>query len=164
MGENNKVSLAKSKMIIGSVVLIIGFLSPLLIPLVTATTWSVGLKTTVSGLLAFGVPEVFMLLGVAVMGKPGYEMLKKRVLNKIKYLAPDEVSLTRHRIGLILFFTPIAFGIFYPYLEALYDSIQKMPIWVYVMGDLIFLSSFIVLGGNFWDKLKGLFVHGGKAI
>lgn len=164
MGENSNSGLTRSKITMGAIVMVIGFLSPLLIPLVTATSWSIGLKTTVTGLLAFGVPEVFMLFGVAIMGKPGYEMLKKGVLKKITYLAPDEVSLTRHRIGLFLFCTPVILGILHPYLEAIFDSIQKMPLWVHVVGDLIFLSSFFVLGGNFWEKLKSLFVHGSRAV
>ncbi len=162
MGGNNDSRLAKSKMVMGTMVMILGFLSPLLIPMVASTSWSMGLKTTVTGLLAFGVPEVFMLLGVAIMGKPGYEMLKKSVLKKIKYLAPDEVSLSRHRVGLFLFCVPVLFGILYPYMEVFFDSLQKVPIWVHITGDLVFLSSFFVLGGNFWDKLKGLFVYDGK--
>lgn len=26
--------------------------------------------------------------------------------------------------------------------------------------DLIFLTSFFILGGDFWDKIRALFVHG----
>jgi hypothetical protein len=32
-----------------------------------------------------------------------------------------------------------------------------------VACDLMFVSSLFVLGGEFWDKLRALFVHGAKA-
>jgi hypothetical protein len=32
-----------------------------------------------------------------------------------------------------------------------------------VASDLMFVSSLFVLGGEFWDKLRALFVHGAKA-
>jgi len=30
---------------------------------------------------------------------------------------------------------------------------------VSVIGDLMFLASLFVLGGDFWDKVRALFVH-----
>jgi hypothetical protein len=32
-----------------------------------------------------------------------------------------------------------------------------------VAGDLMFIATLFVLGGDFWDKLRALFVHGAKA-
>ena len=59
-------------------ILAIGFLSPLLIPFVARTDWSIGLKSTISEFLAFGIPEVFMLIAVAIMGKQGYEFTQEK--------------------------------------------------------------------------------------
>jgi hypothetical protein len=36
-------------------------------------------------------------------------------------------------------------------------------IWA-VTGDVVFVASFFVLGGEFWDKLRSLFVHGARAV
>jgi len=36
-------------------------------------------------------------------------------------------------------------------------------IWA-VSGDAIFVASFFVLGGEFWDKLRALFVHGARTV
>ncbi len=33
-----------------------------------------------------------------------------------------------------------------------------------IVGDLLLLTSLFVLGGDFWDKLRSLFVHGSKAM
>ena len=159
----SKPRITNSRIIFGTLILIVGFLSPLLIPFVTATDWSVGLKSTVSGLLAFGIPEIFMLLAVAVMGKQGYEFIKEKALRFLKRFAPsDKVSLTRYRIGLVMFSIPIIIGITQPYLGVYFPFFKEFPIWWYIISDLLFVSSFFVLGGNFWEKLSGLFKHSVK--
>jgi len=33
-----------------------------------------------------------------------------------------------------------------------------------VVGDTFFLTSFFVLGGKFWDKVKALFVYEARAV
>jgi hypothetical protein len=138
-------------------------MSPLLIPLVTRTSWSVGFKTTVSGLLAFGIPEVFMLIAIAVMGKQGYEFIKGKAFKYLKRFAPaDTVSQTRYRIGLIMFSLPLLMGWLQPYLGHYFTFLNQLPVWQYVIGDIIFFASFFVLGGDFWDKFSGLFKHKGK--
>jgi hypothetical protein len=155
-----KPATSNGRLILGASILVIGFLSPLLIPLVTKTAWSIGLKTTISGLLAFGIPEIFMLIAVAVMGKAGYEYIKGIALKYLKRFAPaDKVSLTRYRIGILMFTTPLLYGWLQPYLGHYFPVLNDLPLWQYIIGDTIFISSFFVLGGNFWDKLSGLFKY-----
>jgi len=156
----NEIQIPRGRLIFGVTILVMGFMSPLLIPLVTGTNWSVGVKTTVSGLLALGIPEVFMLIAIAVMGKQGYEFIKEKVFRYIKRFAPaDEVSLTRYRIGLIMFSLPLLFGWLQPYLGHYFTFLSNLPVWQYIAGDIIFFASFFVLGGDFWDKFSGLFNH-----
>jgi len=161
----NKPGTKNSRIIFGTFIFVIGFMSPLLIPFVTRTDWSVGLKSTLSGMLAFGIPEIFILLAVAVMGKQGYEFIKEKALRLLKRFAPsDEVSLTRYRIGLIMFTIPIIIGIVQPYLGSYFPFFKEIPLWWFIISDILFISSFFVLGGNFWDKLSGLFRHSVKII
>ncbi len=148
----------KNKLILGAIIFISGFASPLLIPLVTKTSWSIAIKTAVSGLLAFGIPEIFMIVAVAIMGKPGYEFLKGKVFGLLKKIAPpDSVSFTRYRIGLVMFILPLLAGWFQPYLGHFIPSLKQLPVWFFIIGDTIFVISFFVLGGDFWDKFSGLF-------
>ena len=161
----NQAEISKPRLILGGVILVVGFMSPLLIPLVTATDWSIGIKTTFSGLLAFGIPEVFMLIAVAVLGKQGYEFLKAKALRYLKQFAPsDSVSLVRYRIGLIMFSFSLLVGWVQPYLGHYFSFLTELPLWSYILGDIIFISSFFVLGGDFWDKLSGLFKHSVKVV
>ena len=152
--------ISKSRFYLGGIIFIVGLCSPLLIPLVTISDLSLTWKASLTGLLALGIPEIFMVLAIAVMGKAGYEVLKSKLAVVFKSMAPaDEVSLTRYRIGLILFCLPLLLGWILPYLGHFIPSFNNLGIWIYLAGDSIFLISFFVLGGNFWEKFSGLFRH-----
>lgn len=156
----NHVESSKSRLIIGATVLVIGFMSPLLIPFIVASDLSDTHIKIISALLAFGIPELFMIIAVAIMGKQGYEFIKEKVFKYLKRFAPsDSVSLTRHRIGLIFFCTPLIIGVLQPYLSQYFIIFKSAPIWTTIILDLLFISSLFVLGGDFWDKLRGLFRH-----
>jgi hypothetical protein len=44
---------------------------------VTASKLSSQWKTLLSGALAFGIPEIGTILAIAIMGKSGFETMKK---------------------------------------------------------------------------------------
>tara|TARA_R110000787_G_scaffold279936_1_gene390353 strand:- start:21122 stop:21628 length:507 start_codon:yes stop_codon:yes gene_type:complete len=161
----NTPEISNSKLLLGGFILIVGFMSPLLISLVVDSDIPVSYKNVLSGLLAFGIPELFMIIAVAIMGKKGYEFIKEKALRFLKRFAPsDKVSLTRYRIGLVMFSTPIIFGLLQPYLGHYLPFVNDLPfIWT-ITSDIIFISSFFVLGGAFWDKLSGLFKYNVKVI
>jgi hypothetical protein len=164
--ELNKIgpnSIAKLRF--GAVILVVGFLSPLLIPLVLASNWSATTKSVISGLLAFGIPELFMLLAIIVMGKPGYEYLKGKVGKYLKrYLPPDQVSKGRYKLGLILFSIPVLVGVLQPYLAHFIPLFEGSPLWFHFGLDMIFVIGIFVLGGDFWDKLSGLFKYKARVL
>jgi len=157
--KKDSIEVPKKRLITGTIVLVVGFLSPLLIPWVTTTNWSIGVKSFLSGFLAFGIPEIFILIAIAIMGKQGYEFFKLKVGQFLKpLLPPDRVSRPRYRLGLVLFVIPLLFGFFEPYLAYFFQPLRN-PISWYLSLDLVFLISLFVLGGDFWDKLRGLFDH-----
>ena len=130
----------------GIIVFAVGFLSPLLIPVVTGMNLPLAWKATLSGLLSVGVPEVFTIAAIALMGKKGR--------------APsDRVSRTRYRFGLVMFVVPLLFGWLGPYVPNIIPGYALQRLWVNLCGDLIFVSSLFVLGGDFWDKIRALFIH-----
>ncbi len=154
---------SKTKLTIGVVVLLLGFFSPLLIPLVVTSNWSTATKSIISGLLAFGIPELFMLLAIVVMGKPGYEYIKGKIGKYLKrYLPPDQVSRNRYYLGLVLFSIPLIFGILQPYLGHFITLFKELPFWSHTALDMMFITGIFVLGGDFWDKLSGLFQYKAK--
>jgi hypothetical protein len=102
---------SKSRFRLGTTIFIIGFCSPLLIPLVTATDLPMTWKATLSGALAIGIPELFSIIAIAIMGKPGFQQLKGIFFGFIKKYGPAEkVSRIRYRIGLFMFVLPLVIG------------------------------------------------------
>ncbi len=163
--DSTETELSKSRLYTGGIIFVTGFLSPLLVPLVTASSLPVAWKTTLSGLLLVGVPELAMLVAAAVMGKAGFDYLKQHIFGFLgKYFAPPEtVSLTRYRIGLVLFSIPLLFGWLAPYISGYIPIFDEHRLLFAIIGDLFLLCSLFVLGGEFWDKLRALFIHKAKA-
>ena len=144
---------------LGTIIFVVSFCSPLLIPLVTGSNLNTEWKTVLSGLLAFGIPELGAIIAVAIMGKPGFEMIKSRLLARLKHLRPAEsVSLARYRIGLVMFCLPLLYGWLEPYVRSLFIESGLHWSWSLTL-DLIFITSFFVLGGEFWGKIRALFLH-----
>lgn len=151
------------RLITGGVIFIFGFIVPLFTPLLLKTGLSAGWKATIAGLMLFGIPETFMIMAVGILGKPGFAFLKEKLYGLFKKVSPpDQVSAGRYCFGLVLFIIPLLVGWLLPYFNHLLLGYQSYRQVINIAGDLMFVSSFFVLGGDFWDKLRGLFVHKAK--
>jgi len=158
----------KGRLVLGGAILIFGFLCPLLVPLVTRSSLSAGWKTALSGLLLLGIPELFTIIAAGVLGKSGFAYLMgriKKVFGRFfkDHGPPETVSPRRYRIGLVMFIIPIAIGWLTPYAFHHLPGYEKYHLIYGLPGDLLLIASLFVLGGEFWDKLRSLFVHGAKA-
>ena len=155
----------KHKIILGSSILIIGFLAPLLIPIVSTSNLSTAWKTTLSGLLALGIPELFMIIAIAIMGKSGYEFIKEKFISFLKTNGPpDHVSKSRYIFGLVLFSIPFIYGIALPYIIKIVPWMYEHLITITITSDILTFTSLWILGGEFWDKLRSLFIYNSKAV
>lgn len=129
------------------------------VPLVAVLGLSKSATATVSGGL-LAASEIMGLAAVAVMGKKGYAVLKQRILGWLKqYGPPNRVGALRYKIGLVMFSVPVAFGWASIYTAEWIPGFGDHPIYFAVVGDLMLLASLFVLGGDFWDKMRSLFVH-----
>ena len=145
---------------LGLTTLIVGWLSPLLIPLAARTSLATEWKTIISGLLAVGIPEVFTVAAIAIMGKSGYNLIKERIFSFLKkHGPPDGVSPARYRVGLVMIVLPVLFAWLGPYGAHHIPGYGTHRFVVSLIGDLMFVTSFFVLGGDFWDKIRALFIH-----
>jgi hypothetical protein len=134
------------------------------VPLVAVMGLSATTVATISGAMLAG-SEVLGIVAIALMGKSGYAYIKKRVFSFLKqYGPPAEVSRTRYTIGLVMFSVPIIFGWLAPYVADLVPGHPGNEFTYGIIGDLLLLTSLFVLGGDFWDKLRSLFIHGAKAV
>jgi hypothetical protein len=150
---------------LGLGIFVVGFASPLLIPLVTASGLSTQWKTILSGALAVGIPEVFSIAAVAIMGKSGFDYMKNRFFGFIKkHGPPEQVSRARYRIGLVMFALPFLLGWSGPYFLHHIPGYETHRLLVGIVGDLLLISSLFVLGGEFWDKVRALFIRDARVV
>ena len=149
------------RLAVGGFVLVFGFSCPLFIPLVVSSGLSDEVKAAASGFLFFGVPELFTLAAVALMGKEGFNFFKQRAWAALRKVSPPTgVSLLRYRVGLIGFIVPLVLAWGLPYVEDFIPVYGRNRIAVAAAGDILLLVSLLILGGDFWDKLRSLFIHG----
>ncbi len=145
---------------LGVYLLVLGAICPLFTPLVAMTSLSTEWKAALSGLLLIGIPEIFSLVAIAVMGKDGFNYIKGKVFGFFKrHALPKEVSRTRYQIGLVLFLLPLLFGWLAPYVPDVIPGYQAHGFAVNLGLDILLLVSLFVLGGEFWDKVRALFAY-----
>ena len=150
---------------IGRAVFVVGFATPLLIPWVAASDLPPSTKAVLSGLFAAGIPEVFSLVAVAILGKEGCARLKHALVRVLKRHGPPEtVSRRRYRVGIVAFTGALLLGWTSPYAEHFLPVIGQNDLSLAIGGDVLLVSSLFVLGGEFWDKLRALFHYGAKAV
>jgi hypothetical protein len=106
-----------------------------------------------------------MVVAAAVMGREGFARLKGQFGRFLKkYGPPEQVSRARYRTGLVMFTLPLLVGWLGPYLHHHLPGFDRHPMFWNIGGDLTFALSFFVLGGEFWDKARALFVHGARVV
>jgi hypothetical protein len=129
------------------------------IPLVATLGLSTAMTASVSGALLVGA-EVLGVCAVAVMGKSGFAFIKSRVFGFLKqHGPPQKVSRGRYSIGLVLFSVPLLFAWLSPYISRWVPGLLSHPLPLAIGGDILILVSLLVLGGDFWDKIRSLFIH-----
>lgn len=124
------------------------------------------LSTTMAASLTTGLlvsAEVMGILAIAIMGKPGYVYIKSHLFGFLRRFGPPQkVSRRRYNFGLIMFVLPILFGWLSIYLADYIPVYESHHLTYAIVGDIMFLVSLFVLGGDFWDKIRALFIYSDK--
>ncbi len=153
------------RMQIGVILFVASGVLPLLIPLVALTSWPPWLKGAVGGALAIGGPEVLLVAAAAVMGKENFERIMAKAKGLLRVVKPaGNVGKGRHAVGLCLFLLPVLPTYVMAYVPEWLPDSSPLRLWVNIAADIIFLVSLFVLGGDFWDKLRALFVRRARAV
>src|SRR5215210_4436233 len=155
MGWRSKVGIA----LLASMILLW-----LLIPIEAALKMSAGtIAATTAGIAIAN--KIILLLAIAVMGKPGFQELKGRAFGYVKHLAPaTTVSPARYTIGLVMFCLPFVQGLLETWASHLAPQFVANRLWVDLAMDAMLIASVFVLGGNFWDKIRALFVREARTV
>jgi hypothetical protein len=104
------------------------------------------------------------ILAIAILGKDGFNFLKEKVFALLRRAAPTaKVSRTRHRAGLAIWALLFIYGSFVWYAPHLVPGYAEHRIAMNLTADFLFIASLFVLGGNFWEKFRALFIYDRKA-
>jgi hypothetical protein len=149
---------------LGMVIFVLAFAIWLLMPLMAALRVSGSMLAALSGIL-FISNKVLLLAVVAVMGKPGFQQLKRHAFGYVTALAPaPNVGPLRHSLGLVMFGLPLFTTFLEPYDDYIWPALLTHSWQLELLSDVIFVASFFVLGGNFWDKIRALFVRTARVV
>lgn len=147
---------------VGLLLFILALVSLLLVPLVLATDLPREVRGAIAGLLLFGVPMALMLAVVALIGQPAFLFLKSRIARQ--GTSPSPVSVMRYRIGLVLLTLAVIVSWLEPLGSPHFPEIQARRVLIGALADGMVLISLFVLGGEFWDKVRALFVHNARVV
>ena len=107
----------------------------------------------------------WLLAGAALAGKDGFAFIKSRIFGFLKSFGPPKtVGRTRYTIGLVMFILPLLFSFIVPYAKHFITGLELQSLVYNIAGDILLLVSLFVLGGDFWDKLRSLFIHDAYAV
>jgi hypothetical protein len=155
---------ADMRLKLGIALLAVGLVMPAGTLFVAETDWPISVKTLVSGILLLGL-EIMMIPAVALMGKENFDRIVNWANGVFRMLKPPgNVGRTRHAIGVVLFVGPVLFAWITSYVPSWLPEEYSDRAGVNLGLDLIILASLFVLGGDFWDKLRALFVHDARAM
>ena len=151
---------------LGIVIICVMLGSWLLVPVAAALDVPGSKVAALTGIL-FISNKVLLILVIAIMGKSGFQQLKRSVFGYVSSLAPSvdqEVGPVRHWIGIVMFCVPLISSLLEPYLDSIWPGLRPNLWQLQLLGDLMLIGSFFVLGGNFWDKVRALFVRDARVV
>lgn len=154
---------ANQRFTLGIALITVGCLMPFGVYPVASTDWPAYVKTAVGGVLFFGF-EIMAIVAAAVMGKQNFERIMSKAKSWLRMLKPSgDIGRMRHGVGLALFLLPLVPTYIMAYLPEWLPERSSCRLWVNLSADAMFLVSLFVLGGDFWDKLRSLFVREARA-
>jgi len=116
-------------------------------------------------LAAFWISAPIMkITSIAILGKASYNWINYKMHYIFHHVAkPHQVTPLRYNFGLVLFVLPFLPNYMISFMPHLFNIDITTRYVIIIISDVMFISSLFVLGGDFWDKLRALFVYTAKA-
>jgi len=141
-----------------------GWICPLFIPLVSVLDLPDDTKTLLSGFLLIGAPEIFSVVSIIILGKSGFNYIKSKTFAFLKKAVPQaEVSRMRYRFGLFMLLLHVIYANLTFYAPDFILGYAEHSLTMNLIADFLFIVTLFVLGGDFWEKLRALFLYDAKA-
>lgn len=153
------------------------FATPIVVPMM-------GLSATETTALIGGillVIEVVWFASIPLLGKEGFDALKSKAFGWMK-LTPGPISRGRHRFGIALLIVSVLGSVLLsggfllgsfamsdsddptgPILGMTFQQQASLYTWVEIASIVGMIVSVLILGGEFWERLKNVFDWPGGA-
>jgi len=145
----------------GLAVLVLANLLPLMAVVWPLLGLPAGVTAAFIGGSLVGGPDVLTLIAVALLGKETFVYLiyrAKRIIKAAVTVGP--VSRVRYYLGLAIAVLSIVPLSLYGYAPKIMPS-GNARLYIVVAADLSFVVSMFIMGGEFWEKLRRLFIWEG---
>src|SRR5215831_6296387 len=147
----------------GTAALGLSFVMPLCALFVPLLGLPTGLSAVIVGLLVAGGPEVMGLIAVALLGKETFQYFIYKVKSTFRdAVMVRPVSQTRYYFGLALHLGSWLPLYLYGYWPALLP-VGTTRIYILAAADFSFIVSMFIMGGEFWEKVRRIFVWEGRS-
>jgi hypothetical protein len=137
-----------------------------LVPLSAFLVPLLGLSTAQSALLAgalvAGAPEVLCILAVALLGKDAFQFVAHRARSALRRLLLGPVSKARYYAALTVVMVSWLPAWLYAYAPGSMPG-GDMRLYILAAADLAFVASVVLIGSEFWDKVRRIFVYEGRS-
>jgi len=146
----------------GMTALILSLIMPLFAFLVPLLGLPVAESAVIVGVLIAGGPEVVGLVGIALLGRNAFKYFTyqaKRAFSAA--VLATRVSKKRYYIGLSINMTSWIPLYLYGYFPAWLPSGDART-YILASAGLSFILSMFIMGGEFWEKFRRLFIWEGK--
>src|SRR5262249_6522917 len=137
-------------------------IKPLRAPAVPMLGLSTAQSALLAGALVAGVPEVLGILADALLGKSTFQYLTHRVSSALRRAVVERpASRARYYAGLVIVLVSWLPAYLYAYVPGV---MPYGPARIYILAamDLAFVASVFLMGGEFWEKVRRIFVYEGK--
>jgi hypothetical protein len=146
----------------GMVAMVLSVVMPLSALVVPVLGLSTAQSTLLAGVLLAGGPEVLCILAVALLGRDTFRYFTHRVMAALRRAVIDQpASKARYYAGLVVILVSWLPSYIYAYAPAVMPG-KNVRIYVLAAMDLAFVVSVFLMGGEFWEKVRRIFIYEGK--
>jgi hypothetical protein len=146
----------------GLTALVLSCLLPLSAILVPMLGLPVAQSTVLAGVLVAGAPEVLCILAVALLGKETFQYFIHRAKSALRRALVDRpASKARYYLGLTIILVSWIPSYVYAYFPGVMPG-GDTRIYILAGMDLAFIAAVFLMGGEFWEKVRRIFIYEGK--
>jgi len=138
-----------------------------IMPLCAVLVPLLGLPTAQSallvGVLVAGGPEVLCILAVVLLGKETFQYFMHRTKSALRRAVIDTpASKGRYYFGLTIILVSWLPAYLYAYFPGTMPA-GNARIYLLAGMDLAFVASVLLMGGEFWEKVRRIFIYEGES-